>query len=544
MRNLLMTTILACAAGPLWAEQVALVLGNERYDRLDRVVEADDLADGAVALSRAGITVFSQTNADADDLRDAARDFVRERRALTGQVVALSGQFATDGDRTWFLGRDAVERPGLFGVAVQGISVDTILGILSETPGQSILLIGYESGSDDPLGERLSQGIGDMEIPQGVTVVLGKPGAIADLLEDTVARGGDVIDAVRRSRGLEALGYVPPSLVIEDPALSPMSAPPVVVDTSDEDDWRAAERLDTANAYSAYISNHPRGAYVDEARTRLQEIRDEPNRAERLAEEALGLDRDARRSIQRDLNVLNFDTRGIDGIFGPGTRRAITNWQQQNGFAQTSYLSTDQINRLDAQAERRSQELEAQAERQRRAEEARDRAFWDETGAKGDEAGLRAYLARYPDGLFSDRAEEELELVEARQRARAEARDRSAWDAAREANTVAAYSNYLQANPNGAFRDNAQARIARLREEDSGAAERQAAERGEEALRLDPLTRRLIEARLAQLGLEPGQVDGNFDRATRRAIRRFQRDREIERTGYLNGETVSRLLRG
>ena len=46
----------------------------------------------------------------------------------------------------------------------------------------------------------------------------------------------------------------------------------------------------------------------------------------------------------------------------------------------------------------------------------------------------------------------------------------------------------------------------------------------------------------SQLGLNPGEVDGQFDAATRRALRRYQRERDLPVSGYLNEPTVVRLL--
>ena len=55
-------------------------------------------------------------------------------------------------------------------------------------------------------------------------------------------------------------------------------------------------------------------------------------------------------------------------------------------------------------------------------------------------------------------------------------------------------------------------------------------------------TRRLIEDRLSKLGLRPGEVDGVFDDRTRRAIRRYQEARNVPVTGYLNQQTVVRIM--
>ena len=40
-------------------------------------------------------------------------------------------------------------------------------------------------------------------------------------------------------------------------------------------------------------------------------------------EQEIGLDRDGRRDVQRWLQALGHDPRGIDGMFGPGSRAAI-----------------------------------------------------------------------------------------------------------------------------------------------------------------------------------------------------------------------------
>jgi peptidoglycan hydrolase-like protein with peptidoglycan-binding domain len=56
------------------------------------------------------------------------------------------------------------------------------------------------------------------------------------------------------------------------------------------------------------------------------------------------------------------------------------------------------------------------------------------------------------------------------------------------------------------------------------------------------IARLLIEQRLTQLGDDPGAVDGTFDEATRRALRRFQRARDLPATGYVSQATMARLL--
>ncbi len=67
-------------------------------------------------------------------------------------------------------------------------------------------------------------------------------------------------------------------------------------------------------------------------------------------ETALELSRSERREIQRRLTLLGFSTRGVDGIFGDGTRAAISGWQEKNELQPTGYLNTEQIGLLETQS--------------------------------------------------------------------------------------------------------------------------------------------------------------------------------------------------
>jgi peptidoglycan hydrolase-like protein with peptidoglycan-binding domain len=293
---------------------------------------------------------------------------------------------------------------------------------------------------------------------------------------------------VRDNRRLNTLGFQPQSLIMQPSDAVPAPNLPQIEPSLTA--WTNAQNANTADSYRDFIFDHPRSPYVEEARRRLDQIENDPVRLAQIAEDALNLTRNERRAIQRNLTLLEFDTRGVDGIFGPGTRGAIRNWQQNNGFAQTSYLTTEQINRIDAQASRRAAEVAAEEERAREQALSLERDYWEETGARGTPAGYQAYLERYPDGIFAD-----------------EARNRLAA---------------LNDATNDAANDAARAR--------------------EDALNINPVLRRLIENRLQQLGFNPGQVDGRFDSDTRRAIGRYQAQGNLTSTGYLDQATLARLL--
>ena len=544
LKKLGFATVLVMVAQAVAANDSALLLGVERYATLGRADNGTAIGAAAGPLTQLGFDVQSSMNGSGADMRAAGQRFVENIDQAEAVIASLSGRFVTDGRNDWYLLPESAATDPL-GIGADALSVDALLAVLAAAPGRSLLVLGLEESAVPALGSGLRPGLALSDLPQGVTIVRGAPRVVGDYLSRLAAAPGeDAITLAARTRGLSLSGYVPRSLVPvpETRAVAGVGGA-LNIDRAAEDAlWDGTQALDTAQAYLDYLSRYPQGQYAAEASARLAAIQSEPNRADRLAEEAINLSREARRGIQRALTVLEFDTRGIDGIFGPGTRRAITNWQQENGYAQTSYLTLDQINRLDAQAARRTAELEAAAERQRALEEQRDRAYWEETGARGDEPGFRAYLSRYPDGVFSAQATQGLAQIEAAKRSEAEAADAEAWDTARRADTLAAYRTYLSGFPQGSFREEAQSRIDALDRESRNAQSEEAARAAETELRVDPITARLLEARLQQLGLEPGRVDGTFDNDTRRAIRRYQRDRNLDQTGYLNQATVARLL--
>ncbi|WP_232823087.1 peptidoglycan-binding domain-containing protein [Oceanibium sediminis] len=73
--------------------------------------------------------------------------------------------------------------------------------------------------------------------------------------------------------------------------------------------------------------------------------------ASEQTEEALSLSRAERREIQQRLNLAGQDAGGADGVFGPRTRDALADWQEENGLPRTGYLNETQIEALKTQTE-------------------------------------------------------------------------------------------------------------------------------------------------------------------------------------------------
>ncbi|WP_136442949.1 peptidoglycan-binding protein [Pacificoceanicola onchidii] len=527
----------------------ALIIGNARYGAGQSLFGADRVHAAAEPLRRAGISVTAVNDADEPAMNKAFTDFVRGIDPKDAPlVVVLLGRFLHSQSGTYLLPTGVGPRISSERVLTRAFPVDAVLAVLADHPGRAFLVLG-ETAEDVDAGRYLKTGIGDLDIPQGVTVMQGAATDVGSYVVNELARPNVWVSRAERRYGLTIDGFNPREHVV---FLPDDIAAPGGIDGSQPDRqtreqadnaaWGRAQRADSADGYRRYLQAYPYGLHAAAARQRIKAISAEPFYAQRRAEEALGLNREERRKIQRNLTTLGHGTRGVDGIFGSGTRNAVKSWQRATGRVQSGYLDRPQIVALSRAARARAEEIKAEEERRAAALRSQDNQLWEQVTQRGDEESVRRYLKTYPKGLHAKKARALLAEFEA-QRARQKALlDREAWDDARYADTVKAYRGYLDAYPKGAFAARAQARIKELRgvrDDEQALAKARAAEK---ALGLNPVTARLAEARLQQLGFDPGQVDGKFNKRTREALRAFQKTHGLNVTGYLNEQTVVRLL--
>ncbi|MFD1342811.1 peptidoglycan-binding protein [Litorisediminicola beolgyonensis] len=535
--------VLATVPGLALAETDVFMVEGRPVSFIERFGAGSGLRAAEDPLLAQGAEVALVTRASQDELRAALAGFMSDIDEATDRVaVVLSGRFVHSATETYLLAPES-DISDFAGAVTEGLALSAVTGLLAEYPGRAVLMLGTLDGAQV---EGMRSGIGETDWPQGVTVISGRAQDVAELASDHLPRPGRALLPEARRAGLSVAGYAPEGFVFLPErgaqAPAPSREPQDTQPSADDRLWQSVSDRDEITAYRDYLAAFPQGRHASEARSRIAAIEADPFRDARRAEESLGLSREARREVQRDLELLGFDPRGIDGIFGQGTRAAIRRWQEASGQDVTSYLDGPQVARLGAEASRRAAELQEEAQRRQAELEREDRAYWQRTGEGGGPGELRAYLERYPDGLYADIARDRLDRFEAEARERAESRDREAWQAAQNGNTVASYRDYLATFPQGAFAGQAQARIAELGRSTEDRQARAQVEAEEARLGLNRGARRIAEDRLRVLQFNPGKVDGKFDKRTRSAIRRYQETRQLRVTGYLDQQTVVRLL--
>lgn len=112
----------------------------------------------------------------------------------------------------------------------------------------------------------------------------------------------------------------------------------------DEVAWAEARRLNDEQAYRFYLQQHPRGAYVTQARNRLDRKRDVPDYADR--ERRLGLSRNQRREVEELLARAGYFPGSINGKFGPSARNAIRDYRRDRGLDAHAYLDREMLRYL------------------------------------------------------------------------------------------------------------------------------------------------------------------------------------------------------
>ena len=129
-----------------------------------------------------------------------------------------------------------------------------------------------------------------------------------------------------------------------------------------------------------------------------------------VVEEALGLDQASRREIQLRFRAEGFDPGGADGMFSPLTRAAIRGWQTPRGGQATGYLDGPAAEALRSAGTSGPAVAAVAAPATTSVQPTgvppaatteQENLFWQSIMNSTNAAEFEAYLAQFPNGVFS-----------------------------------------------------------------------------------------------------------------------------------------------
>lgn len=475
--------------GGALAADVALVIGNSDYRRAPEAVSAEDDARlVAEALADGGFDVSLGIDLNRNEMRNRLSSFARKLESADQVVIFYSGH-ALRSDGVTYLAATDQNNDSLVSVTMDGVPLDLVLRLAATKAGRTVVFLDgaqYDGFRPNAISE---PGLADITAPDGVLVVsAAAPGrAIRREGRGTSQFARDIVEEFLRPgrRAMQAAQRM------TSPAWTTGSVRPGL-------------RLVTRGGQGGGSVSTQTPAEI---------------------EAALNLSRDQRRQVQETLSLMGHDPRGIDGIFGPGTRTAIRLWQRANNKVETGYLDAEQHQLLIQQG--------------REAGPGRDDRAWEQAVSIGTGDAYRAYLEAFNDGHHAPAARDALKRM-AVAGTDAEARvERRFWREASEDDRPASYRAYLEQYPHGIWLPEAEERLAALT---GGSGTPANPVDAELALNLTRNDRLSIEQRLNYLGYSPGTLDGFFDSNTRWAIEGYQRSRAFEPTGYLTEPVLARLV--
>lgn len=372
--------------------RVALLIGNGGYSHVPQLLNpANDAADLAVSLRRIGFEVTVATDLDYREMRLAVRDFSEKAEDADIALLYYAGH-GIEIENTNYLIPVNAELRRAADVEFEALRLDALLSAMAAPKGLKIVLI--DACRDNPFRvsmrqsgatRSIGQGLARIE-PTGVVVGYAAKGGTyaldgdqrnspyaAALIEHLETPGLElgklfrkVRDTVFETTSQQQEPFVYGSLPGHDIFLVdplPVAVPATVNPTlpvakpeqpsrlDDQElsrDFATTSERQSPTAWRSFLQKHedheghPLMQLAEERMAALLLDRDiergysigEPwLRTAVRSGEQISLTREDRQLIQRSLNMMGFDTGGVDGQFGPKSRRAIGRARTRAGLA-------------------------------------------------------------------------------------------------------------------------------------------------------------------------------------------------------------------
>ena len=361
----------ASGQGPS-GRRLALVVGNDAYTAQSVLRNAvNDARAVASALGEVGFAVTRVENADRARLTSALSDFAGSLRGDDVALFYFAGHGVQVDQENYLMPTDYAGRTAsaLRFDAVSASDVEEML-----RPARVAMLV-FDACRNNPYrGVRGGTGLAPME-------------ARGTLIAYAAGAGEVASDGAESSNGLFTSKFVE---ALRAPGLTAAElfrrVRRDVYEASNAEQWPAV--------YDDLLSDfvfRPAGsdAVAPSVAAPLAV-------ATAASEAALGLDRAARRRIQRGLAAAGFDPGPADGVFGPSTRTAIRRWQAGRGAPSTGYLDGAAVVALGS-----GSAASAGAVGPASTSLQQETVFWQSIQGSTDPADFEAYLELFANGTFA-----------------------------------------------------------------------------------------------------------------------------------------------
>ena len=306
---LIMGTIFVFA-GPAEARKVALIIGNSQYQNTSPLENpANDAQIVSVAARKAGFDVVTVAkDLTAQKFQLALRDFRARANGAEVAMVYYAGHGIEGQGKNWLIPVDA-ELSSSFDLPYEAINLDRVMESLS---GAQIRMIILDACRNNPFGRSwksgtraVTRGLVGIEADDVLVIYAAAPGQTASdgsggnspFAKSLAKRlpqpdlpvqllGGSVRDDVLSATGGEQRPFVsasitgtPVYLVRNAPNPAPVvtapsgpTAPSVSRSTLESIMWNGALASNSISAYSAYLSEFPRGKHAGEASQKISAL--------------------------------------------------------------------------------------------------------------------------------------------------------------------------------------------------------------------------------------------------------------------------------
>lgn len=283
------------AGSPVSARKVALVIGNSDYQLAPLTNPANDARDVAASLKRLGFEVTERQNLGIRAFDDTVDAFVDKAKGADTAILFFSGH-GIQIDKRGYLAPTDIKAESESSALRELVNIQDLISRIENSAKVALVIL--DACRDSPLQERLrrisiekrktlgvdkglpaisvlgsntlvvyatapgeiaADGTGQRNSPftSALLYHIETPGLEVELMFKRVT--ADVLKATNGNQQPERLSRLQSELILME-------------DLTDQSDWSAVVTKPTRQGVDDYVANHPRGKYVDVARTLGEQI--------------------------------------------------------------------------------------------------------------------------------------------------------------------------------------------------------------------------------------------------------------------------------